>query len=156
MRNNRLAILLAAPAVLAALGVVALEGWRLRNPQAELFATPHVYSLAEAIEQNDVVRAYEFIRAGQRADEPIAVRDARLTGGRHVLVPPLVWAAASNSAGSVQMLLGYGARPVGAVGGRAICVAEALGHWEVRDLLARAGAKRPPGGCPATPAGRML
>ena len=72
--------------------------------------TPFAYSLAEAIERDDVRRAYEFIRAGQDPNDLIAVRHPVLTAGQGVLVSPLLWSVASNRADSMRMLLGQGAR----------------------------------------------
>jgi hypothetical protein len=93
------------------------------------------YSLADAIQAGDVLQAYGFIRAGQDPNEPIAVRDPALTGGRAVLVPPLVWAVASNSEHAVQMLLGFGASMDRPTHRRAICLAQELGYRVVAEEL---------------------
>ena len=128
-------MLIAAPAVMTALGLAAIEVRRLRQPESPLFATPFAYSLADAIERDDVRRAYAFVVAGQNPDEPIAVRHPVLTSGRWVQVSPLFWAVAVDSRQAVLMLLGFGAHPDRATGRRAACLAEALGHQETARLL---------------------
>ena len=64
-RRRMLASMMAGPALVAALGVCAVEAWRVLQPKSALFAAPFVFSLADAIERNDVDQAYAFIRAGQ-------------------------------------------------------------------------------------------
>ena len=138
-RMRLLAVLIGAPAILAATTLTVLEGWRLSRPQSELFVTPFAYSLAEAIERDDVRRAYAFIRAGQDPNEPIAVRHRSLTADRVVQVSPLVWAVAVNSRSSVLLLLGFGARMDRAPEDRAACLAKALGNSGMAELLRRYG-----------------
>ena len=147
-RRRLLALLVAAPAITSLLGPVALEGWRLRRPDSQLFVTPIAYSLADAIERDDVQRAYEFVREGQDPNELIAVRHPVLTGGRQVLVPPLLWAVAVNSRQAVLMLLGFGARMDRAMDRRVACLADALGHDETARLIRLYGGTTPPGPCP--------
>ncbi len=145
MRSRLLALALAAPTMMTALGIAALESWRLRQPESSLFATPFVYSLADAIERDDVSRAYAFLRSGQDPNAPIPVRDPKLTNGRDLLVSPLTWAVATNRPQAVMMLLGFGARTDGPAGDAAECLAESLGHDEVLRLLRlyRQGAAAP-------------
>jgi hypothetical protein len=133
---------------MTALGLVVAEGWRFRRPRSQLFVTPVAYSLADAIERDDVHRAYEFVRAGQNPTELIAVRHSVLTGGRFVLVSPLLWAVAVNSRQTVLMLLGFGARMDRATDRRAACLAEALGHEETARLLRLYGDTPSPKPCP--------
>jgi len=147
-RMRLLLLLMGTPALLTAFSLGALEAWRVRKPESPLFATPFVYSLADAIERDDVRRAYEFIRAGHGPSDAIAVRHPVLTGGRPLLVSPLVWAAAMNSKQSALMLLGFGARIDRATDSQAACLAEALGHAEMAGLLRDYGMK-PPHPCPA-------
>lgn len=135
LRTRVLALLIAIPAVATALGVTAIEAWRAREPDAPLFTTPFVYSLADAIERNDIPRAYEFIRGGQDPNMPMAVRHAVLTGGRVVPVPPLLWAVAMESKDAVRMLIGFGARMDDALTQRAVCLAERLDDQEMVRLL---------------------
>lgn len=146
-RRRVLASLLGAPAILTIAGVIGLEGWRIARPQSDLFTTPFVYSLAEAIERDDVQRAYEFVRAGQDPDAPITVRHPVLTGGRPVAVPPLLWAVAVNSRESVLMLLGFGAQLDGPVAHRAVCLADALGHADMATVLTIHGPQLSRGAC---------
>ena len=123
--------------------------WATRTlglPPTDAVATPFVYSLADAIGQDDVQRAYAFIREGQDPNEPIAVSHPVLTQGRQVLVPPLTWAIAMNSRRSVLMLLGHGAQADGTMA----CVADALGHNEIAELLRQYGNTRSTTPCPAT------
>ncbi|MBI2563185.1 MAG: hypothetical protein HYW08_12505, partial [candidate division NC10 bacterium] len=82
-------------------------------------------------------RAYEFIRQGQNPNEPIAVRHPALTGGRPLLVSPLLWAVATNSRQSVLTLLGHGVTMGRPANSRAACLADALGNTELAALLRR-------------------
>jgi hypothetical protein len=144
--RQALALLLTAPAVFAALTILSLEAWRIYRPEAGLFATPLAYSLADAIERDDVRRAYAFIRAGQDPNELIAVRHPDLTAGRGVLVSPLVWSVATNRRNATLMLLGHGARMERPADRAAACLAEALGHVEVARILRQYGPAPDP--CP--------
>ena len=137
-RRLLIAAMLAAPALATALELCAVETTRLRDERSPLFAAPFAYSLADAIERNDVDGAFGFIRAGQDPNEPIAVRHPALTGGRSVLVTPLAWAVAMQQRDAVMMLVGYGAQPA-RVSGLA-CLAETLGNHEMVRLLERYGA----------------
>jgi hypothetical protein len=136
--------MMAAPALFAALGVCAVEGWRVLQPQAALFAAPFVFSLADAIERNDVDQAYAFIRAGQDPNQPIAVRHPVLSGGRSILVSPIVWAVALQRREALLMLLGFGGQVGRAADGRAVCLAESLGNAEIVRVLVLNGSQ-PPG-----------
>jgi len=80
-RRRRLAALVAAPAVIVALGLVGLEVWRSVWPRASLFAPPFASSLAEAIATGNLQHAYEYVRAGQDPNQRIAVRHPVLTPG---------------------------------------------------------------------------
>lgn len=140
-RHRLLASMMAGPALLAALGVCAVEGRRVLQPQAALFAAPFVFSLADAIERNDVDQAYAFIRAGQDPNQPIGVSNPILTGGRRVLISPLLWAVATGRRDALLMLLGYGARWDAAIGAEALCLAEELGDGTTAALLEHHGAR---------------
>lgn len=140
---------MAAPAFAAAMGLVALEAWRAQAPESPLFSTPFAYSLAEAIEGDDVARAYAFIRAGQDPNAPIAVR-ASLTGDRQVPLAPLLWAVTTDAKQSVRMLLGYGARFDAQTQRAAMCIATSMRREQMIDLLRHFGAGDPAPPCPAT------
>jgi hypothetical protein len=134
-RAQLLAGLMLSPAVLIALLLASIEVWRAERPESRLFTTPAAYSLAEAIERDDVERAYGFIRKGQNPNEVMPASDPSLTAGRTVLVSPLEWAVATGGRNSAMMLLGFGAR-VGSSGGHgAVCLADALGRSEMAALL---------------------
>ena len=143
-RRRVLASMMAGPALVAALGVCAVEGWRMVQPKSALFADPFVFSLADAIERNDVDQAYAFIRAGQDPNEPIAVRHPVLSGGRSVLVTPIVWAVAMQRREMLLMLLGFGAQIGLAADGNVVCLAEALGNADIVHVLVVNGSQ-PPG-----------
>jgi hypothetical protein len=136
-RRRRLASLLALPVVLTVAGLCAVEGARLIRPDWPLFSTPFVYSLADAIENDDIEGALRFIQAGQDPNGLIAVRHVVLTNGRSVLVSPLVWAVATQHQRSVLMLLGYGARMDHEANSKAVCLAEAVGNTDIARLLRR-------------------
>ncbi len=146
-RTRLLTVMVAAPTILVALGISAIEGSRIHNPRSSLFRTPVVLSLADAIESGDVLRAYEFIRAGQDPNAWIPVRHAVLSGGRTVLVSPLMWATAAQNKQAVLMLLGAGARLDRAPDKAAACVADALGNAEIASLLRQYGNAPPPERC---------
>jgi len=150
-RRSVIAWLMAAPAVLMALTMCTVEGWRVLEPDSRLFATPFVYSLADAIEQNDVQRAYEFVRDGHDPGQPIAVQHPVLTGGKPALVPPLVWAAATGSRDTLRMLLGFSARVDQRIADSALCAAQASGNNEIAGLLIRYGSATPAATCPPPP-----
>jgi hypothetical protein len=133
---------MALPTIVTALGMGAIEAWRFREPGSPLFVTPFAYSLADAIAEDDLPRAYAFIRAGQNPNDPIAASHPVLTEGRQVLVSPLLWAVAAQKSNAVLMLLGYGARLDGVTGDRAVCLAERLGDTKIAGALRRFGGHR--------------
>lgn len=130
-RRRWVTALLAAPAVAAALGLCGIEAWRMLHPRSPLFAPPFAYSLADAIATGNVLHGYEYIRAGQDPNEPIAVRHPALTRNRWVFASPVAWAVATNQRDAVNMLLGHGAR----LDGSALCLAEGLGHEDIARVL---------------------
>ena len=136
-RATLLAMLIAAPAVINALTIGALEGWRSYQPDSPLFAAPRVSSLADAIARDDVQQAYEFIKGGQDPNGLIEVADPVLTGGRRVSVSPMLWAVAMRSDRSVLTLFGVGARIDADAARRAVCLAERLGQSDIARLLER-------------------
>ena len=131
--------LLWVPTLLIAAGVCGVEAMRVARPTDPLFATPFAYSLADAIEHDDVQRAYAFIQAGQDPNELITVQHADWTRGQRVLMPPLLWAVAARANHSAWMLLGFGARPSPAWSRNAICLATQLNNAELADAIRQYG-----------------
>ncbi len=139
---------MAAPAIVAALALVTIEGGRLLPPDPSLTQPPASASLADAIRHQSVEHAYAFIRAGQDPDAPIPFRDRELTGGRDVMVPPLLLAVASNRDNAVMMLLSFGAR-LDRPGARlAGCLARRLGHDALVTILETSRQGLPDVTCP--------
>jgi len=136
-RASLLALLIAAPAVLNAMTISAIEGWRSYRPESPLFAAPRLNSLAAAIARDDVQQAYEFIRGGQDPNGLIEVADPVLTRGRRVMVAPMLWAVAMGSDRSVLLLFGFGVRIDQEAERRAVCLAERLGQDDMARLLER-------------------
>lgn len=152
-----MALLLGGPAILTALGLSAMETWRWMRPDSPLFAAPAAASLAAAIAADDVPGAYRFIRAGQDPNGVIVVRDAVLTRGRQIEVPPLIWAVAAESEGAVAMLLGFGARPDAVTRSQAICLAKQRGREDIVRLLELGERDLSPDPCAmATPPGDLV
>ena len=152
-RERLFAGVIIAPAILVALAVCAVEAWRWSRPQAAVVTTPFVYSLADAIEADDVERAFEFLRAGGDANEFITVRHPMLTNGRSVLASPLVWAVATQRLNVVRMLLGFGARLDRGPDRAASCLADALGNADIAEILRRYKEVLRRDQCPAPRAG---
>ncbi len=146
---------LVIPALLGAVVTVGVQAWRVVAPaQAEVGHRVHA-SLAEAIALDDVRGAYDFIRRGQDPNEPIPVRDQRLTGDREILVAPVVWATAAGRRTIVLMLLQAGATLVRDADKAAPCIAERLGYSEIASDLRRLGGLSATT-CPPVPAGAPL
>jgi hypothetical protein len=143
--------LLALPAILMALAIVAVESWRLHEPRSPIFAPPFVFSLADAIERGELPQAYEFLRSGDPG-ALIEVRHPVLTGGQSLAVSPILWAVATGNRDAVQMLLGLGARIDVGPDWKAACLADALGNQDLAEVLRIYGApSHEP--CPVTEAG---
>jgi len=140
--------MIAAMAILS-LAVVVVEIERWRNPASRLFADPTFYSLADAIQADDVKGAYAFLRAGADPNDLIAVRDPALTRGRSVLASPLLWAVATEHRDSVLMLLAHGARIEKDADRAASCLADELGDANLAALLRKYGNALPREQCPA-------
>ena len=136
-RASLLALLIAAPAVLNAMTISALEGWRSYQPESPLFVAPRVNSLADAIARDDVQQVYELIRGGQDPNGLIEVAHPVLTGGGRVLVAPMLWAVAMRSDRSVLLLFGVGSQIDEEATRRAVCLAERLGQDDIARLLER-------------------
>lgn len=146
---RRLAVLLAIPTVVVALGLCAIEAWRAIRPRSALFQPPFVYSLADAIAVGELPQAYAFIRAGQDPNEPIWVRHRVLTDGRWLRVSPLLWAVATRNGQAVDMLIAFGAQLDRRENKDAACLAELLGDQSILRALRLNGAQPAAGDCPA-------
>jgi hypothetical protein len=136
-RAARMAAFVAAPALIAILWIVALEGYRAVLPGSRLFTTPAPASLADAIRQQDIEGTFGFIRAGQDPNRSITITDATLTGGQTIRVSPLLLAVAARNGNAVRILLGFGARAELAPDVMAACLADRLGDVETAQLLRR-------------------
>lgn len=146
-RRRGLAALMAAPAVVVALGLVGIEAWRSIRPRSALFAPPFAYSLADAIASGNLPHAYQYLRAGQDPNQPVAVRHPGLTQGRWILASPLLWSVAVGNTEAVRMLLGYGARMDRPANQQAVCLAEVLDKRDIARLLRTHSRLRPAGEC---------
>jgi hypothetical protein len=138
-RRRHLTVLVGAPVLIVALGLTAVEAWRVVRPRSSLFTAPFAFSLAEAIETGNLQHAYQYIQAGQDPNALIAVRHPILTEGRWVLTSPLLWSVALGNVYMVKMLLGYGTRLDRAADRQAVCLAEALGHRDIVRVLSTYG-----------------
>lgn len=138
-RRRRLAALLAGPAVVVALVLCGIEGWRAFQPQWQLRATRFTYTLADAIAIGDLQQTSQFIRAGKDPNALIAVRHPVFTGGRGVAVPPILWAITMQNTQAVQMLLGFGAHMTPATARLAMCLADALRNKDIVRVLSAHG-----------------
>ena len=138
-----MALCLAGPVLVTALGAGAVETWRWYRPASPLFVPPTAATFVDALRADDVRGANAFLHAGQQPDDLVAVNDAALTGGQWLLVSPLVWAVASDSPQSVLLLLGAGAGQVHPSDRRVACLANSLGHGEVARLLRQYQADAP-------------
>jgi hypothetical protein len=131
------------------LGVVVVETERWRNPRSPLFADRTYYSLADAIQADDVEGAFAFLRGGTSPNDPIEVRDPVLTRNRSVLAPPLVWAVATGRRNAVLMLLAHGARIETDADKAVSCLADELGNADLAALLRKYVNTLPRERCPA-------
>jgi hypothetical protein len=129
------AVAMASPAIVAASWLTWVE--ITRDPP---HAKPDTGStLSSAIQDDDIVRAFAHIRSGEDPNAPVAYRHERLTGGREIMVTPLVAAIAHSRDDSVKMLMSSGAR-LDVPGSRfAVCLAKRLGHDRIVATLVRYG-----------------
>lgn len=138
-RARVLALLIAAPAIVAAVGLPAVQAYRIVNPGAPLFGDPPAATIVEAIQRGNqgVEEAFRFVAAGQDPNRPILVNDAELTGGRPVMVSPLMLAVAARNRNVVQMLMSFGARLDLPQNSQALCLAKALHSDVIASILDR-------------------
>jgi hypothetical protein len=145
-RTRLLAWVIAAPAIVAAAGLPAVEAYRVVNPSAPLFGDPPAASIVEAIERGNqgVEEAYRFIVAGQDPNRQVLVNDANLTGGHPVMVSPLMLAVAARNRNVVQMLMSFGARLDVPQNSQALCLAKALQNDAIVATLEGSVGEEPP------------
>jgi hypothetical protein len=136
-RRTLVAALLALPAVLAGLGVVAVESWRAVRPQAPLFAPPEPPSLAAALEWGELWQAAGMLRAREDPWAPFEVRHPALTGDQLVRASPLLWAVAVGNTDAVRMLVGFDAPVERPADRQVVCLAEAMDHAAVAAVRRR-------------------
>jgi hypothetical protein len=134
-----IAAVIAVPAIVAALGLTAIEAYRMVSPSAPLFGG-NPASLADAITGGyGVEYAYRFIRSGQDPNEPITVDDPEYTGGRSIKVSPLMLAIAARDENTTAMLLNFGARVDLPQNRSARCLAEEIGNQAILGIIDRYG-----------------
>lgn len=137
-RKNVVAALIGTPAVLAAVWLTGIEGYRVVHPESSIFRREEALtSLAQAIMVCCRVEdAYAFIRAGQDPNEPLTIDDPDYTGGGSIMVSPLLLAVAAGNGSVVQMLINFGARPELPQNRMAGCLARELGQAEMLTIIA--------------------
>lgn len=109
-RMTMMAASIAAPAILAACGLTAIEAYRAVDPAAPIFGAAPA-SLADAITGGyGVEYVYRFVRAGQDPNASIVVDDPNYTDGQAVTVSPLMLAIAARDENTALMLINVGAR----------------------------------------------
>jgi hypothetical protein len=141
---------LALPAVVAAVWLSGIEGYRVLRPDSRAFDTEvPLVSLAQAItECCRVEDAYAFISAGQDPNEPITIDDREYTGGGSITVSPLMLAVAAGNGSVVQMLISFGAEP-GLPQNRLLgCLAQESGQTEMLTIIATHAGERAQTDCP--------
>jgi hypothetical protein len=148
-----LTLLMTVPAISAAVGLTALEQYRALRPGAPLFGDRPAATFVEALVRADqgLEDAYSFVAAGQDPNALIEVNDETLSGGRTVVVTPLIVAVAARSDNLVEMLLAFGARPDLPRNRPAYCLANMLGSERVAEFLTKASPGFTPTGCPQRP-----
>jgi hypothetical protein len=144
--------LIAAPAVIAAIGLAGLEAYRQLDADAALFGGPAPRSVAESIAGGyGVEETYAFIREGLDPNAVFAFSDPDHTEGVQVSVSPLMLAIAAGDSSAVRMLLTFGARLDLPSNRLAPCLARELQHAEIIAILDGATGGQPTE-CPPRPA----
>ena len=134
---NVVAALVVAPAVLAALWLIGIKGYRMVQPESSLFRREEARtSLAQAITVCCRFEdAYAFIRAGQNPNQLLTIDDPDYSGGGSIMVSPLILAVAAGNGSVVQMLISFGARPELPQNSLAGCLAQELGQAEILTII---------------------
>jgi len=152
-RTGALAMLMMVPAIATAVGLTAIEGYRAVRPDSQIFGDPPAETFVAAVVRGDLglEDAHAFIAAGQDPNALIEVSDENLSGGRVVMVSPLLLAVAARNDGVVEMLLAFGARPDLPQNRPAYCLARALGSDEIAAILEGANGGAGETRCPQRP-----
>jgi hypothetical protein len=147
-RSSWIAAFIAAPAVASAVALTAIETYRLIEPQAAFFGGPAPASLAESIIDGfGVEQTYQFIRAGQDPNGPIAVNHPDYTEGKTVMASPLLLAVAAEDGSAVLMLLSFGARLDLPQNRHVECLAKEIRLAEIARMIADARGEGAPPVC---------
>src|SRR5262249_46297547 len=134
-----IALMIGAPAIVVALILTAIEGYRFVQPTSELFGEAPA-SLAESITRGyGVEYSYRFIRAGQNPNDLVLVDSENYTDGRSINVSPLMLAVAAHDENTVSMLLNFGARLDLPQNRSARCLADEIGDQAVIRIIDRHG-----------------
>ena len=140
LRRSIVAIALAAPAVVAAVGIIAMGVYRIVEPEAPLFGGPAPRSMVESLaDRNGVEITFAFIRAGQDPNALLTVEDEDYTNDVQVMASPLLLATAANDSSAVRMLLSFGARLDLPQNRLAPCLAMEIGNEEIVEIFSSEG-----------------
>jgi hypothetical protein len=131
-------IVVAAPAVLVACLLVALEANRFMEQRVRPDAD--IGSFAGALRSGDYEQAAEYLReTGSDPNRPIPFRDAELTGNQDIMVTPLLISVATRVDNTVRMLMSAGVN-IDAPGNRyALCLADRLGDTTIAEVITHDG-----------------
>jgi len=147
-RRSMAAVSMAAPAVVVAAWIVSFElaldpPYRIPEPTS---------SFSDAVQADAIERAFGHIRSGEDPNAPVPFRDDALTGGREIMLTPMLIAVAADNTDSVSMLMSSGVR-MDAPGNRfAVCLARRMGHGELAvKIVEEAGPETAPTTCPDGP-----
>ncbi len=154
--RRRLALVLVVPSVLTMFAVLGVEVWRLVSPAGAETGHRIYGTLGEAIVADDLRGVMDFLQRGQSPDALIPVHDPALTGGREILVPPILWAAAAGRQRMVLALLGAGVTFERAADKAAACLADQLAFPEIATSLRQIARLPAPSACPPAPSGPPL
>lgn len=154
--RRHIALALAIPSIVTALAVTGVEFWRILAPTRAEVGHRVYGTLGEAIVADDLRGVMGFVQSAQSPNALIAVHDPALTGGRDVLVPPIVWAAAAGRQRIVLALLGAGATFERDADKAAACIADDLDLTEIASQLRLIARLPAASSCPPPPEGPPL
>jgi hypothetical protein len=143
-RQRLAAMLIALPAIVAALGVGILEGRAIVRDEPS-----QALSFTDAVRADALAEALQYVRSGQDPNKAVSYRDDQVTGDRTVLVTPLLIAVAHNRENMVMLLMSFGARLDAPGNAYAVCLANRLGNERLGQMILRdAGLDASPADCP--------